>query len=217
MLVFTLCQDHNPSPKSRRSARYLLLLSIDAHLFTSRCLHTQRRPKNRQCEGTRYIPSSELVLVLTFLHPQALIVIPRHNSHIQAIKHILQENGKVLSKTLPGTVVKFSWASLTTRSIEPDLLRDCSGLFGTLKHYYSFLVCHGDDSPATNHLFLPAPGDDRQSLHWPLFVHNSTPPEPDYRALWGYASAYSGHSLMTASSSKELILAIFHASLGMWL
>ena len=145
-------------------------------------------------------------------------MIPRHNNDhgIQPITHILQENGQDLSPTPPGTVVKFSWVSLTTRSIEPDLLRDCSGLFGTLKHYYSFLVCHGENSPATNHLFLPAPECDRQSLHWPLFVH-SAPPEPDYRALWGYASAYGGHSLMTAGSSKELILALFHASLGMWL
>ena len=144
-------------------------------------------------------------------------MIPRHNDDgIQPTTHILQEDGKDLGPIPAGTVVKFSWASLTTRSVEPDLLHDCSGLFGTLKHYYSFLVYHGDDSPATNHLFLPAPDSDLQSFHWPLFVHNSTPPEPDRRTLMGYASAYGGHSLMTASSSKDLILAIFHASLGMW-
>ena len=33
----------------------------------------------------------------------------------------------------------------------PLLLRDTSGLFGTLKHYYSFLVCHGENSLPSGH------------------------------------------------------------------
>ena len=116
------------------------------------------------------------------------------------------ENGKDLALTLPGTVVKFSWVSKTSRSIEPNLLQDCSGLFGILKHYYSFLICHGKDSPVTNHHFLPPDGDLRSCL-WPPFRTKSTsPPKPDYRALWAYVSAYGGHSLVTASSPMNLVL-----------
>jgi hypothetical protein len=44
-----------------------------------------------------------------------------------------------------------SRGSYIISSAEPPLLRIC-GLFGALLF---FLVCHGDDSPATNHLFLP--------------------------------------------------------------
>ena len=155
-------------------------------------------------------------MVLTFPDPEALITIPHTNGYpIRSINHCIvqpsSENGKDLALTLPGTVVKFSWVSKASQSIEPNLLQDCSGLFGTLKHYYSFLVCHGDDSPAANHLFLP----DLRSHHWPLFGTKSTsPPKPDYRALWAYVSAYGGHSLVTASDPKNLILAVFHACLG---
>ena len=43
-----------------------------------------------------------------------------------------------------------------------------SRLQGAPKHYYSFLACHGNHSPATNHLFLP---DDSEfkSCYWISF------------------------------------------------
>ena len=158
-------------------------------------------------------------MVLTFPDPEAHITIPHTNGYpIRGIDHCIvqpsSENGKDLALTSPGTVVKFSWVSTASRSIEPDLLKDCSGLFGTLKHYYSFLVCHGEESLATNHLFLPGDGD-RESCHWPVFGNRSmSPSTADYRALWAYVSAYGGHSLVTASDPKSLILAVLHACLG---
>ena len=161
-------------------------------------------------------------MVLTFPDPKALITIPHTNGyHIRSINHCIvrpsSENGKNLALTHSGTVVKFSWVSKASRSIESNLLQDCSGLFGALKHYYSFLACHGDDSPATNHLFLPRDGDpgDPRFCRWPLFrIQSLSPPTPDYRALWAYVSDYGGHSLVTASDPKNLILAVFHACLG---
>ena len=114
----------------------------------------------------------------------------------------------------PGLVVKTSWVSIATRGIEPDLLRDCSGLFGTPKHYCSFLAYHDDNSPATNHLFLPARGVDLKPYFWALF-RQEPPSLPDYRGLWVYVSAYAGHSLVPAASPKALIESVFHACLGM--
>lgn len=110
-------------------------------------------------------------------------------------------------------VVKCSWVSPASESVESDLLRDCSGLFGTPKHYYSFLALHGSDSPATNYLFLP---DDTEieSCYWSLF--HLDPQLPDRRGLWVYVSSFAGHSLVTALSPKALIHAVLHACLGMW-
>ena len=65
---------------------------------------------------------------------------------IHGINHFIvrpsSENRKDLALTLPGTMVKFLWVSKASYSIEPNgnLLQDCSDLFGTLKHYYSFLA-----------------------------------------------------------------------------
>ena len=87
-------------------------------------------------------------------------------------------------------------------------------VFGTLKHYHSLLAYHGDNSPATNHLFLPPPDTDLGSCHWALFEPTPSA-NPEYHALWGYVSAYAGHSLVTASGPKALIQAAFHACLGM--
>ena len=62
--------------------------------------------------------------------------------------------------------------------------------------------------------FLPHDGDPR-FCHWPLFgIKSISPPTPDYRALSAYVSDYGGHSLVTASDPKNLILAVFHAYLG---
>jgi hypothetical protein len=113
----------------------------------------------------------------------------------------------------PGVVVKCSWVSPAAETVESNLLRDCNGLFGTPKHYYSFLASHGNDSPATNHLFLP---DDTEikSSYWSLFRPDAR--SPDRRGLWVHTSSFAGHSLVTARSAKTLILAVFHACLGMW-
>ena len=111
-------------------------------------------------------------------------------------------------------VVKFSWVSPAAEGIESDLLCDCSGLFGTPKHYYSFLASHGNNSPATNHLFLP---DDSEieSCYWNLFRPDAK--SADIRGLWVYISSFAGHSLVTARSLKMLIYAVLHACLGMWM
>ena len=110
-------------------------------------------------------------------------------------------------------VVKWSWVSPAAESVESELLRDCSGLFGTPKHYYSFLASHGNDSPATNHLLVP--GDTEiESCYWNLFQRDAG--SLDRRGLWVYISSFAGHSLVTARSPKALIHAVFHACLGMW-
>ena len=123
---------------------------------------------------------------------------------------------KNFNLAFPDVVVKTSWVSMAMRGIEPDLLRDCSGLFGTPTHYYSFLAYHDDNSPATNHLFLPSRDADFESYFWPLF-ESEHPSLPNYRGLWVYVSAYAGHSLVTADSPKVLIESVLHACLGMQL
>ena len=207
---------------TRRSVRYLSLFSDYAHLSPKQ-VSPDRKLALKTTVGRQlvYISFSEFVMLLTFPHPQAHITIPHTNGYpICGIDHCIVQpdegNGKDLAVTSPETVVKFSWVSKASRSIEPDLLQDCSGLFGTLRHYYSFLVCHGKDSLATNHLFLPGDGD-RESCHWPVLGIKPiylSPPTPDYRALWAYVSAYGGHSLVTASDPRSLILAVLHACLG---
>ena len=147
---------------------------------------------------------------LTF--PQA-IAIPRFNGRtVEYVKQNIIGSSSNLNFASPGVVVKCSWVSLAAESIESDLLRDCSGLFGTPRHYYSFLACHGNDLPATNHLFLP---DDTEieSCYWSLF--DSDVGSPDRRSLWVYVSSFAGHTLVTAMSAKALIHAALHACLGM--
>ena len=63
-----------------------------------------------------------------------------------------------------------------------------SRLWGAPKHYYSFLACHGNHSPATNHLFLP---DDSEfkSCYWNLF--HSDAKIPERRGLWVHISAFA--------------------------
>jgi hypothetical protein len=148
-----------------------------------------------------------------FLQEQLPITILQDNGHtIEDVKQNIIGSSSNLNFASPGTVVKCSWVSPAAKSVESDLLRDCSGLFGTPIHYYSFLASHGNDSPATNHLFLP---DDTEieSCYWNLFPKDARP--PDRRGLWVYISSFSGHPLVNAPSSKALIIAVFHACLGM--
>ena len=151
---------------------------------------------------------------LTFSQEQLPIAIPQDDGHtVEEVKQNIIGFSSNLSFASPGIVVKWSWVSPATESVESDLLRDCSGLFGTPKHYYSFLASHGNGSPATNHLFLP---DDSEieSCYWNIFRQDTR--LPDKRGLWVYVSSFTGHSLVTARSSKALIHAVFHACLGMW-
>ena len=151
---------------------------------------------------------------LTFPQEQLLITIPHDNGRtVESVTQNIIGSSSNLRFASPGMVVKCSWVSPATKSVESDLLRDCSGLFGTPKHYYSFLACHGNDSPATNHLFLP---DDSEieSCYWNLFREDARPPER--RGLWVYISSFAGQSLLTARRSKALIHAVFHACLGMY-
>ena len=149
---------------------------------------------------------------LTFPQAQLPISIPQNGRTVESVTQNIIGSSSNLNFASPGTVVKWSWVSPTTESVESDLLRDCSGLFGTPKHYYSFLASHGNDSPATNHLLVP---DDTEieSCYWNLF--SSGAGSPDRRALWVYISSFAGHSLETAPNSKAIIHAVLHACLGM--
>jgi hypothetical protein len=151
---------------------------------------------------------------LTFPQEQLPIAIRRQNGRdVGEVKQDVIGFSSDLIFAPPGVVIKWSWVSLATRSVESELLRDCSGLFGTPKHNYSFLACHGDYSPATNHLFLP---DDieRKFCYWNLFSPEDKLPER--RGLWVHISPFAGHSLVTARSPKMLIHAVLHACLGMY-
>ena len=151
---------------------------------------------------------------LTFSQEQIPIAIRQYNGRtVEEVNQEIIGLSSDLSFASPGIVIKWSWVSPATRGVESDLLQDCSGLFGTPKHYYSFLACHGNDSPATNHLFLPN-DTEVESCYWNLFRPDAKTPER--RALWVYISSFSGHSLVTANSSKALVHAVFHACLGMW-
>ena len=151
---------------------------------------------------------------LTFSQEQIPIAIRQYNGRtVEEVNQEIIGLSSDLSFVSPGVVIKWSWVSPATRGVGSDLLQDCSGLFGTPKHYYSFLACHGNDSPATNHLFLPN-DTEVESCYWNLFRPDAKTPEK--RALWVYVSPFSGHSLVTANSSKALVHAVFHACLGMW-
>ncbi|KAJ3978084.1 hypothetical protein EV361DRAFT_943715 [Lentinula raphanica] len=73
------------------------------------------------------------------------------------------------------------------RLIEPDLLRECSDMFGVPKHLYSTQAYHAIDSPTTNRL------------------------EPDHRSLPGHIISFAGRSFLTAQNSPSLIRAVSHA------
>jgi hypothetical protein len=151
---------------------------------------------------------------LTFPQAQLPIAIPQDNGRtVENVPQNIIGSLSNLNFASPGMVLKCSWVSPAAESVESDLLRDCSGLFGTpKKHYYSFLASHGNDSPATNHLLLP---DDTEieSCYWNLFRQPAG--LPDRRGLWVYISSFAGHSLVKARSSNALIHAVFHACLGM--
>ena len=111
--------------------------------------------------------------------------------------------------------VKLSWIpgrGLNYVLIEPRLLRDCGGMFGVPKHYYSFRVHHEDGCPTTNHLFLPSPSENADDFRWDLFP--GPPESPEYRSLLGHVIAFAGHSLVTAKDLPSLIRAVLHAHLG---
>ena len=152
---------------------------------------------------------------LTFPQAQLPIMIPQKNGRtIESVTQNIIGSSSSLNFASPGMVVKCSWVSPADENVESDLvLRDCSDLFGTPKYYYSFLASHGNDLPATNHLFLP---DDAEveTCYWNLFPPDAK--SADRRGLWVYISSFAGHSLVTARSLKAIIHAVFHACLGLW-
>nr|GAT47380.1 predicted protein [Mycena chlorophos] len=104
--------------------------------------------------------------------------------------------------------------------IEGEVLRQCSGLFGCLRHHHSFepraALFDSDNQhiPTTNHLFLPGPGEHSLSFHWPLF--DSIPPLPEYRRLMLHVSSPVGSSLVLWDHPQDLFRSILHGMLG-WL
>ena len=151
---------------------------------------------------------------LTFPQEQIPIAIRRYNSRtIEEVNQNVTNLPADFNFAAPGIVVKWSWVSLAAEDVESDLLRECSDLFGTPKHYYSFLACHGNDSPATNHLFLPGDDSETTSCYWN--ISRARFKSPERRGLRVYISSFSGESLLKAPTSKTLIRAVLHACLGM--
>ncbi|KIK53212.1 hypothetical protein GYMLUDRAFT_207582 [Collybiopsis luxurians FD-317 M1] len=111
--------------------------------------------------------------------------------------------------------VKLSWIpgrGLNYVLIEPRLLRDCGGMFGVPKHFYSFRAHHQNGCPTTNHLLLPSPSENPDDFRWNLF--RELPENPEYRSLLGHVIAFAGHSLVSAKDLPSLIRAVLHAHLG---
>jgi hypothetical protein len=153
---------------------------------------------------------------LTFPKDQFPIAIRQYNGRpVGEVKQDIIEVSSNLNFAPPGVVIKWSWVSSAARSVESALLHDCS-LFGTTKHYYSFLACPDNHSPATNHLFLLDDTESFKSSYWNLFRTDAKVPASERHGLWVYISPFAGHSLVTAHSSKALIRAVFHACLGTW-
>ena len=117
-------------------------------------------------------------MVLTFPHPQALSMIPHTNRYpIHGVNHCsVLIKGFGFNSSRDGGQIFMDVEGL---ELEPNLLQDCSGLFGTLKHYYFFLVCYGKDSPVTNHPRFPIQGDNSVlspgPLHFSLLFTRSFP------------------------------------------
>ncbi|KAJ7747279.1 hypothetical protein B0H16DRAFT_927550 [Mycena metata] len=138
--------------------------------------------------------------------PQSPITIYANGEVIEFVKPQLSITEPM---TLPpnGSVIKTSWVSNTTATVEAALLRDCSGMFGTPSHYGSFVVSHTIGVPCTNHLFIPG----NLSAFWNVFAGFQGTPERDYRTLWAHLSSFVGGSLVRCVSVLELIIAVTHA------
>ncbi|KAJ3778283.1 hypothetical protein FB446DRAFT_714346 [Lentinula raphanica] len=119
-------------------------------------------------------------------------------------------------------VMKLCWVPVrgpNDRPIEPDLLKDCSNMFGVPKHLYSFQAYHNLDTPTTNHLFLPPPStldSELEEFRWHVLDKKSDEiyEEPERRSLLGHIMSDAGHSLVTAPDFPSLIRAILHALIG---
>jgi len=107
-------------------------------------------------------------------------------------------------------VSKCSWVSSRYFDAEKDLFGACGDEFGVAKHYYSSIVHHQEDLPATNHLFLEF------ATRWKLFDGDVKETLPEHRVLLQHLSNFAGVSLVTAESPEELFTAIAHAMLGYW-
>ncbi|KAF5374079.1 hypothetical protein D9757_010719 [Collybiopsis confluens] len=157
--------------------------------------------------------------IQTYDNTPASIMISRHLASTESpLSAIRSPNPTSVNHLKPGdyVVLKLSWIpgrGLGHKSVEPDLLKNCGGMFGVPRHYYSFLAHHKDDCPTTNHLFLPSDTD--QTARWNLFGANvSSDKIPEARSLLGHVISHAGHSLVSAPDFRSLLLALVHAHLG---
>ncbi|KAF7308373.1 Pkinase-fungal domain-containing protein [Mycena chlorophos] len=155
-----------------------------------------------------------VVYEISYLQPTPPF--PPHNSATEPA-----QSSKVSRDSSPeriSAVLKATWPrdDASHSSIEGEVLRQCSGLFGCLRHHHSFEPALSDDGhlPTTNHLFLPGPGEQSASFHWPLF--DSIPPQPEYRRLMLHVSSPVGSSLVLWDHPQDLFRSILHGMLG-WL
>lgn len=125
-------------------------------------------------------------------------------------QHISKEHGsRDIMNSEADLVVKQTWMPKGYVSVEGELFKKCGGMFGVATHIYSYLVCHEEGVPVTNHLLL------EDAKPWVFTDENvDEHEEQDFRALWNHLSEYSGGSLLHAPTPRLLVLAILHAILG---
>ncbi|KAF7316189.1 hypothetical protein MIND_00137100 [Mycena indigotica] len=127
----------------------------------------------------------------------------------------LVDNEQIQYVVLKGSFVK---DDPRHKSIEDQLLKTCSSLFGCPNHHYSFLPVDEDGSPATNHLYLPTPEEvlnDKAQFHWKIF-DQEPPDQPEFRSVSLHISSLVGSSLVLCETPWLLAMSVLHGMLG-WL
>ncbi|KAH8087182.1 hypothetical protein BXZ70DRAFT_955894 [Cristinia sonorae] len=112
-------------------------------------------------------------------------------------------------------VCKTSWHEEDRAWNEARMLQATSDCFGTALHVCSFPVCHGENEPVSNRMFLPSRDESLKECFWGVFSREA-PSKVDRRLFIATLTAVEGDSLMSAQSSLELCDAIVDATLG-WL
>ncbi|EIW76053.1 hypothetical protein CONPUDRAFT_169241 [Coniophora puteana RWD-64-598 SS2] len=144
-----------------------------------------------------------------------LTATPLRQSEIRSIRQrvdYLSKDKDIFANKKLDLVSKCSWVSSRYFDAEKDLFGACGDEFGVAKHYYSSIVHHQEDLPATNHLFLEF------ATRWELFnlTSDEKKTSKERRVLLQHVSNFAGVSLVTAESPEELFTAIAHAMLGYW-
>ena len=111
------------------------------------------------------------------------------------------------------TILKSSWQGDDRKVVERDMYTAAGGHFGTPSHICSYEGRQQSGEPISNCLFLPHK-DRLEHHHWKL-LSETTPSAAEIRTLCYSIFQLVGHSLITATSSWELCLALVHAMLGM--